>query len=44
MEQPMEFQSAPQEQLRTWSNVVRLFTWSCISIAILLILMAFFLL
>ena len=36
----MEFQSAPEEHLRTWSGVVRLITWSCIAIAVLLIVMA----
>jgi len=40
MEQPMEFENAPQENLRTWSNVIRLITVSCISIALLLIVMA----
>jgi hypothetical protein len=40
MEQPMEFQSAPEAHLRTWSNVVRLITVSCICIAVLLIFMA----
>ncbi len=40
MEQPMEFLSAPQENLRTWSHVIRLITISCIGIAVLLIVMA----
>jgi len=40
MEQPMEFLSAPQENLRTWSNVIRLITVSCICIAVLLLVMA----
>jgi len=44
MEQPMEFLSAPQENLRTWSNVTRLIMVSCICIALLLIFMALFLL
>jgi len=44
MEQPMEFLSAPEENLRTWSNVIRLITVSCIFIVLLLIFMALFLL
>ena len=40
MEQPMEFLSAPQENVRTWANVVRLITWSCIAIVVLLVVMA----
>jgi hypothetical protein len=44
MEEQMEFERAPEAQLRTWSSVVRLFTISCIGIAVLLLLMAAFLL
>lgn len=40
MEQPMEFLSAPQENLRTWSNVTRLIMVSCAGIALLLIVLA----
>ena len=44
MEEPMEFQQAPEPQLRTWSGVIRLITLSCIGIAVVLLLMAAFLL
>ena len=40
MEQEMEYLHAPDENLRTWSRVVKMFTWGCISIAILLAVMA----
>jgi len=40
MEQEMEFLSAPEENVRTWANVVRLFTVCCIAIALLLVVMA----
>jgi len=40
MEQPMEFLSAPQENVRTWSNVTKLFAFSCAAIALLLIVLA----
>jgi len=40
MEKEMEFLQAPEENLRTWSRVIKIFTWSCVSIAILLLVMA----
>ena len=36
----MEFRKSSEEHLRTWSRVTKLFTYSVISIAILLLLMA----
>jgi hypothetical protein len=40
MEQPMEFLSAPQQNLQTWSYVTRLIMVSCICIVLLLAVMA----
>jgi len=40
MEQEMEFLSAPQQNLQTWSHVVKLITFGCIGIALLLAILA----
>ena len=40
MESKMKHLSAPEENLHTWNRVVKLFTWSCIGIALLLVVMA----
>jgi hypothetical protein len=40
MEQEMEFLRAPQENVQTWERVVKMITWSCISIVLLLAIMA----
>ena len=40
---PMQWHSAPQENLRTWALVIRVITGSVIAIAAVLLLMAYFL-
>lgn len=40
MEEPMEYLRAPQDNVQTWSGVVKLITWSTIAIVILLIILA----
>jgi hypothetical protein len=40
MEQEMEFLRAPQENIRTWDRVIKMITWSCIAIALLLLILA----
>ncbi len=39
----LQYRKAPQEQLQTWSLVLRIFTWTSIGAAIVLLLMAWFL-
>ena len=41
--EPMQWQSAPHENLRTWTLVTRIIVGSVISIAAVLLLMAVFL-
>ena len=41
--EPMQWQNAPHENLRTWALVTRVITGSVISIAVVLLLMAYFL-
>lgn len=40
MEPEMQYLQAPQEKLRTWNRVTKLFLFSCITAAVLLSLMA----
>jgi hypothetical protein len=40
MESQMQHLNAPEENLHTWNRVVKLITWSCIGIALLLAIMA----
>ena len=40
MEPPMEYLSAPRENLETWHRVVKLFTTMTIFIALLLLVLA----
>ena len=40
MEQEMEFLRAPEENIRTWERVTKLITWSCVAIALLLLILA----
>lgn len=40
MEEEMEYLRAPQDNIQTWSGVVKLITWSTIAIAILLVILA----
>lgn len=40
MEEEMEFLRAPQENIRTWERVTKMITWSCIAIALLLLILA----
>jgi hypothetical protein len=44
MEPPMEYLSAPRENLDTWSRVVKMFTTLSIFVALLLAVLAFTLL
>ena len=39
----MEHLKAPKENLQTWDNVIKLFTWSAVACAVVLLLMAAFL-
>lgn len=39
----MEHLKAPKENIQTWHNVMRLFTWAAVGCAIILLLMAAFL-
>lgn len=43
MEPEMQYLRAPQENLQTWSRITKLFIYSSVTIAVVLLLMAAFL-
>jgi hypothetical protein len=36
----MQFQNAPKDHLETWGRVTKMVFWSCVGVAVLLVVMA----